>query len=139
MLIQAGGLFLILLVHTFWPWLAGVVLLGLGTALVYPVLLAVVSDVVHPSSRASAVGVYRLWRDSGYAVGGLLAGILADLLGIPWAIGVVAGLTLLSGCLAAAIMRETLASRTLAGSGGNGNTFPVPQKHSISTTTPFPY
>ena len=112
MIVQAAGLFLILLVRTFWPWLAGAVFLGLGTALVYPTLLAAVSDVVHPSWRASAVGVYRLWRDSGYAVGGLLAGILADLLGMPWAIGAVAGLTLLSGCVVAATMRETLVSRT---------------------------
>ncbi|GHO99370.1 MFS transporter [Reticulibacter mediterranei] len=111
MLIQALGLFLIVLVRTFWPWLAGAVLLGVGTAFVYPTLLAAVSDVVHPSYRASAVGVYRLWRDSGYAVGGLLAGILADLLGIPWAIGVVGFLTLLSGLIGAIFLRETLASR----------------------------
>ncbi len=114
MVIQAGGLVLIVLVHTFWPWLLGAVLLGMGTALVYPTLLAAVGDVVHPSYRASAIGVYRLWRDSGYAVGGLLAGVLADLLGIPWAIGVVAGLTLLSGCVAAATMRETLTPRVHA-------------------------
>jgi MFS family permease len=109
MLIQAIGLFLIVLVHTFWPWLAGVVLLGVGTAFVYPTLLAAVSDVVHPGYRASAVGVYRLWRDSGYAVGGLLAGVLADLLGIPWAISVVGFLTLLSGLVGAIFLRETLA------------------------------
>lgn len=113
MLIQAGALFLILQAHTFWPWLVGAVLLGMGTALVYPTLLAAVSDVVHPSYRASAIGVYRLWRDSGYAVGGLLAGILADMLGISWAIGTVAGLTLLSGCVAAVTMRETLGNRSL--------------------------
>ena len=70
MWIQAGALFLILLSHTFWLWLVGAILLGLGTALVYPTLLAAVSDVAHPTWRASAVGVYRLWRDSGYAVGG---------------------------------------------------------------------
>lgn len=114
MVIQAGGLLLIVLVHTFWPWLLGAVLLGIGTALVYPTLLAAVGDVVHPSYRASAIGVYRLWRDSGYAVGGLLAGVLADLFGIPWAIGVIAGLTLLSGCVAVATMRETLTPRVHA-------------------------
>ena len=108
MLVQAGGLFLILLVHTFWPWLVGAILLGLGTALVYPTLLAAIGDVAHPSWRGSAVGVYRLWRDSGYAIGGLLAGILADLLNIPWAIGVVGALTLLSGVIVALQMRETL-------------------------------
>lgn len=106
--VQAGGLFVILLVHSFWLWLVGVVLLGLGTALVYPTLLAAIGDVAHPSWRGSAVGVYRLWRDSGYAVGGLLAGILADLLGIPWAIGVVGVLTLFSGIIVAFQMRETL-------------------------------
>lgn len=108
MVVQAAGLFLMVLVRTFWPWLAGAILLGMGTALVYPTLLAAVSDVVHPSYRASAVGVYRLWRDSGYAVGALLAGVIADLLGIPWAIGVVGGLTLLSGGLVALTMRETV-------------------------------
>jgi MFS family permease len=108
MLVQAGGLGLIMLVHTFWPWLAGAILLGVGTALVYPALLAAVSDVVHPSYRATAVGVYRLWRDSGYAVGALLAGIIADLFSIPWAIGVVGALTFLSGGIVAALMRETL-------------------------------
>ncbi|GLV56842.1 MFS transporter [Dictyobacter sp. S3.2.2.5] len=111
MLIQALGLMLIMLVHTFWPWFFGAVLLGVGTAFVYPTLLAAVSDVVHPSYRATSVGVYRLWRDSGYAVGGLLAGALADLLGIPWAIGVVGVLTCLSGLVAAVFLRETLIRR----------------------------
>ena len=81
---------------------------GLGTALVYPTLLAAVSDVVHPSWRASAVGVYRLWRDSGYAIGALLAGVLADLFGVSWAIGVIAALTALSGVVAQVVMAETL-------------------------------
>lgn len=112
MLLQAGGLFLMVLTRTFWPWLAGSLLLGVGTALVYPTLLAAVGDVVHPSYRASAVGVYRLWRDGGYALGALLAGMIADLLGIPWAIGVVGGLTALSGVLVAWTMRETLARWT---------------------------
>jgi MFS family permease len=108
MWMQAGGLLLILLWHTFWLWLVGAILLGLGTALVYPTLLAAVSDVAHPAWRASAVGVYRLWRDSGYAIGALLAGIIADLLGVPWAIGVVGALTFLSGVIVAMVMRETL-------------------------------
>jgi MFS family permease len=111
MWVQAGGLFLILAVQSFWLWLMGAVLLGVGTAMVYPTLLAAVSDVAHPSWRASAVGVYRLWRDSGYAVGALLAGVIADLLGIPWAIGVVGALTFLSGVLVAGLMRETLAAK----------------------------
>jgi len=108
MWVQAAGLLLILLGHPFWLWLAGAILLGIGTALVYPTLLAAVSDVAHPSWRASAVGVYRLWRDSGYAIGALLAGIIADLLSIPWAIGVVGVLTFLSGVIVAMVMRETL-------------------------------
>src|SRR6476646_1698661 len=66
----------------FCSWLSGVVLLGLGTGLVYPTLLAAIGDVVHPGWRASAVGVYRLWRDLGYAVGALLSGIIADLFGV---------------------------------------------------------
>jgi MFS family permease len=106
--VQAGGLALMLLLRGFWPWLVGAVLLGAGTALVYPTLLAAVGDVVPPDWRASAVGVYRLWRDSGYALGGLLAGLLADLLSIPWAIGLVALLTFLSGWVVALLMRETL-------------------------------
>ncbi|HEY1348193.1 MAG TPA: MFS transporter [Ktedonobacteraceae bacterium] len=108
MLLQAGGLGLIVLAHTFWPWFVGAVVLGVGTALVYPTLLAAVGDVVHPSYRATAVGVYRLWRDSGYAVGGILAGVVADLFGIAWAIGVVGVLTFLSGLVAAVFLQETL-------------------------------
>ena len=84
------------------------VLLGLGTALVYPTLIAAVSDVAHPEWRASAVGVYRLWRDSGYAVGALLAGLLADLFGAAWAIAAVGLLTFASGALVAWRMYETL-------------------------------
>lgn len=83
-------------------------LLGVGTALVYPTLLAAVSDVAHPSWRASSVGVYRLWRDSGYAVGALLAGGLADLFGVPWAIVGIGLLTFLSGSVALVRMQETL-------------------------------
>jgi MFS family permease len=110
MWVQAGGLLLLLVVHAFWLWQFGAALLGIGTALVYPTLLAAVSDVAHPSWRATAVGVYRLWRDSGYAVGALLSGIIADLLGIPWAIGVVGSLTALSGIVVAICMRETTAT-----------------------------
>jgi MFS family permease len=111
MVVQAGGIFLIMLTSGFWPWAGGAALLGLGTALVYPTLLAVVGDVAHPSWRASAVGVYRLWRDGGYAVGALLAGLLADALGLSWAIGAVGGLTLLSGIIVALVMYETLPAR----------------------------
>ena len=86
-------------------------LLGLGTALVYPTLLAAISDVAHPDWRASAVGVYRLWRDGGYAIGALIAGVVADLLGVPWAIGGIAALTFVSGFLVLTHMYETLPGR----------------------------
>jgi MFS family permease len=111
MVVQALGIFLIMLTRGFWPWAGGAALLGLGTALVYPTLLAAIGDVAHPTWRASAVGVYRLWRDGGYAVGALLAGVLADTLGLSWAIGAVGGLTLLSGIIVAVVMYETLPAR----------------------------
>jgi MFS family permease len=92
-------------------WLGGSLLLGLGTALVYPTLLAAVSDVAHPQWRASAVGTYRLWRDGGYAVGALLAGALADAFDIPVAMAAIGGLTFLSGVIVAAVMYETLPAK----------------------------
>jgi MFS family permease len=107
MLIQGFSIWLILATHTFRWWLTGSVFLGLGTALVYPALLAVVSDAAAPSWRARSLGVYRFWRDLGYAIGALLAGVIADLIGIGWAIGVVGGLTLLSGLITAMVMVET--------------------------------
>jgi MFS family permease len=108
MLVQGVALIAIALVHGFWPWVGAAALLGAGTAMVYPTLLASIGDVAHPRWRGSAVGVYRLWRDSGYAVGALLAGALADLLGMNWAIGAVAALTMLSGIQVAWRMPETL-------------------------------
>ena len=108
MWVQAVGIGMIAATASFSPWMAGTVLLGVGTAMVYPTLLAAIGDVAHPSWRASAVGVYRLWRDAGYAFGALLAGIVADLLGIPWAIAVIAGLTFASGTIVALRMSETL-------------------------------
>ena len=110
MLVQGGALAAIALVRGFWPWVGGTALLGVGTAMVYPTLLAAVGDVAHPRWRASAVGVYRLWRDGGYAVGALLAGALADLYGMPWSIGSVALLTVASGLLVVVRMPETLRS-----------------------------
>jgi MFS family permease len=86
----------------------GSVLLGLGTAMVYPTLLAAVSDAAHPTWRASAVGVYRLWRDLGYALGALLAGAWADAFGVSAALWLVAALTFLSGTVAAARMNESV-------------------------------
>jgi MFS family permease len=110
MWMQAAGIVLVLLGNGFSVWAAAMLLLGLGTALVYPTLLAAISDVAHPDWRASAVGVYRLWRDSGYAVGALLAGVVADLLGAPWAIGAIAALTFASGIVVLVRMYETLPS-----------------------------
>jgi len=92
-------------------WIAGAALQGLGTAMVYPVLLAAIGDVAHPRWRATSMGVYRLWRDLGYAVGALLSGILADLLGMAVAIHVIAALTPLSGVVTAFRMYETLPAK----------------------------
>ena len=108
MWVQAASIGLFVIGQSFWVWLTGAVLLGLGTALVYPTLLAAISDVAHPEWRASAVGVYRLWRDGGYAIGALVAGLLADAFNIPVAIAAVGGLTFLSGAIVAGVMRETL-------------------------------
>ena len=108
MLVQGAALTAIALAHGFWHWVWAAALLGAGTALVYPTLLASIGDVAHPRWRGSAVGVYRLWRDSGYAVGALLAGVLADLLGMSWAIAAVAALTFMSGLQVAWRMPETL-------------------------------
>src|SRR5262245_17812282 len=107
MAVQAAGIWLILATHTFSWWLGASILLGVGTAMVYPALLAVVSDAAAPSWRARSLGVYRFWRDMGYAIGALLAGVIADLIGLGWAIGVVGGLTLLSGMITAVVMVET--------------------------------
>jgi predicted MFS family arabinose efflux permease len=104
---QAVALGLIATVTTFWPWALGAVLLGAGTAMVYPTLLAAIGDVAHPMWRASSVGVYRLWRDGGFAVGALLAGVLADALGLTSAIWTVAALTGVSGAVVAVRMYET--------------------------------
>lgn len=108
MWLQAVGIAVTALTVDFRGFGLGAVLLGIGTAMVYPTLLATIGDVAHPAWRASAVGVYRLWRDLGYAVGALLAGITADLFGLASALWLVAGLTLLSGIIAAVRMSETL-------------------------------
>jgi MFS family permease len=112
MLLQAAALALIAVADGFATWAASAVLLGGGTAMVYPTLLAAISDVAHPAWRARAIGVYRLWRDGGFAVGALLAGIVADLAGIRAAIWVVAALTAASGLLAWARMYETHPARS---------------------------
>ena len=112
MLVQAVGIFTIVAGGGFGVWAVAMLLLGAGTALVYPTLLAAVSDVARPSWRGSAVGVYRLWRDGGYAVGAVLAGVLADLFSLGWAIGATGILTLASGLISALVMRETLRTPT---------------------------
>jgi MFS family permease len=108
--VQGAALLMMALLPGFLPWTAAAVMLGLGTAMVYPTLLAAIGDVAHPSWRAWAVGVYRLWRDLGYAAGAVLAGVLADALGMGAAIGVIGLLTMASGLLVAVRMPETLPS-----------------------------
>ena len=107
MWVQAVAIGLIASGEEFAMWAWAMALLGVGTALVYPTLLAAVGDVAHPRWRASAVGVYRMWRDTGFAVGALLAGIIADVIDPPAAIWTVAFLTAASGTLVAVRMRET--------------------------------
>lgn len=111
MSLQAVGIAITAAQSSFAGFAAGGVLLGLGTAMVYPTLLAAIGDVAHPSWRASAVGVYRLWRDLGYAAGALVAGVVADALGLRAAVWAVAAITLASGLLAALRMTETLPAR----------------------------
>jgi MFS family permease len=115
MWVQALGIWVIVAGVSMGAWLGGAVLLGLGTALVYPTLLATISDVAHPEWRASSVGIYRLWRDGGYAVGALMAGLLADTLGLAVAIAAIGGLTFVSGVVVAGVMVETLPARRRAG------------------------
>lgn len=111
MWIQAAGIAVVALADAFAGFAAGAVLLGVGTAMVYPTLLAAIGDVAHPAWRASAVGVYRLWRDLGYAIGALLAGVIADAYGLEAAIWFVAALTFVSGAVSAKRMTETLPVR----------------------------
>jgi len=112
MLVQAVALAVIAAVSSFALWAAAAVLLGIGTAMVYPTLLASIGDVAHPAWRARAVGVYRLWRDGGFAIGAVLAGVIADLWGVRAAVGVVAAVTALSGLVVALRMYETHPRRT---------------------------
>jgi MFS family permease len=127
MWLQAGALFMTAFTREFGWWLVASLLLGLGTAMVYPSLIAAVSDASHPSWRARSLSVYRFWRDLGYAIGALSAGIIADLFGLAWAIGAVAALTFLSGVIVAALMRERSAGPT-----GHAPV-PQPERESLST------
>jgi MFS family permease len=107
MLLQAVALALVAVADEFALWALAAALLGAGTAMVYPTLLAAVGDVAHPAWRARSVGVYRLWRDGGFAVGALLAGLVADAFGVRAAVWVVAALTAVSGMVVAVRMYET--------------------------------
>jgi MFS family permease len=131
MWVQSLGIAMIALSAGFAGFAGGAVLLGAGTAMVYPTLLAAIGDVAHPSWRASSVGVYRLWRDLGYALGAILAGVVADAVGLGAAMAVIAGLTFLSGTIVGVRMSEThrAAARPAAspptGAGGSRSTAPA--------------
>ncbi|CAG7632352.1 MFS transporter [Rhodococcus opacus] len=107
MTLQAAALALIAASHGFLGWATGTVLLGAGTAMVYPTLLAVIGDVAHPAWRGRAVGIYRVWRDSGYAVGAIAGGIVADLMGMHAAVWVAASVSAASALAVAVRMYET--------------------------------
>jgi MFS family permease len=108
MWVQAAALFLTAVTRDFAWWFVASILLGVGTAMVYPTLIAAVSDASHPSWRARSLSVYRFWRDMGYAIGALAAGIIADVFGAAWAIATIGALTLVSGAVVAIVMREQL-------------------------------
>ena len=121
MWLQAVALALIALGESFPVWAVAAMLLGAGTAMVYPTLLASIGDVAHPAWRARSIGVYRLWRDGGFAVGALLAGLVADAYGVRAAVWVVAALTAASGLVVAVRMYETHTPRP-AGRPTSGDT-----------------
>ena len=107
MLTQASALVVIATANSFAPWATGTILLGAGTSMVYPTLLAAIGDVAHPAWRGRAVGIYRVWRDLGYAVGALMGGVVADLWGLRAAVWVAAAITLASALVVAVRMYET--------------------------------
>ena len=107
MTLQAAALAVIALADTFPGWAAGTVLLGAGTAMVYPTLLAAIGDVAEPAWRGRAVGIYRLWRDLGYAFGAVIGGVVADLAGLHAAVWAAAALSAIAGLIVAARMYET--------------------------------
>jgi MFS family permease len=112
--IQGAAIAAIAATSGFWPWLGAAVVLGLGTAMVYPTLLAAVADVADPAWRGSALGVYRMWRDLGFAAGAIFAGVVADRVGMSGAIVAVAAITVGSGVVVAARMAETHPRRARA-------------------------
>jgi MFS family permease len=107
MWLQAFSVAAVVFVHDFTGYVLSAIMFGLGTAMVYPTLLASIGDVAHASWRASAVGVYRLWRDLGYAAGAVIAGLVADLLGLRVAVVLIAAITLASGVVVAVRFRES--------------------------------
>jgi MFS family permease len=107
MWVQAAGLFITAGSRRFGLWLLGSILLGIGTAMVYPTLIAAISDASHPVWRARSLSVYRFWRDLGYAIGALIAGVIGDLFGLAWAIAAVGMLTFVSGVIVAGTMKDT--------------------------------
>ncbi|HYO19220.1 MAG TPA: MFS transporter, partial [Dermatophilaceae bacterium] len=117
MWVQAAGIAAVALGTTFTAWAVAAAVIGAGTAMVYPTLLAAVGDVAHPAWRARSVGVYRLWRDSGFAVGALLVGVVADAANLTTAIWVVAAITAASGLIVAIRMYETLGHHAAPGPG----------------------
>ncbi|MBZ9766696.1 MFS transporter [Mesorhizobium sp. CA6] len=117
MWVQAAGLLTTAMTRDFGWWLLASLLLGLGTAMVYPCLIAAVSDASHPSWRARSLSVYRFWRDLGYAIGALSAGLIADFFGFVAAIAAIAALTFLSGAIVAVAMREPRSATVVPTSG----------------------
>jgi MFS family permease len=118
MLTQASALAVIATADTFAPWAIGTILLGAGTSMVYPTLLAAIGDVAHPAWRGRAVGIYRVWRDLGYAVGALTGGVVADLWGLRAAVWMAAAISLASAVVVAVRMYETHHPAATAGSLG---------------------
>ena len=112
MWVQAAGIAMVAVGDSFAVWAAAAAVIGAGTAMVYPTLLAAIGDVAHPAWRARSVGVYRLWRDSGFAVGALLVGVVADATNLVTSIWVVAAITAASGLVVAIRMYETLGHHT---------------------------
>lgn len=111
MILQGIGIWIVLYSNFFFGWIVGMSLLGVGTALVYPTLLAAISDVAHPKWRATSLGVYRFWRDLGFVFGAIGVGYLSDLFGLSIAIQLVAILAVGSGLFVLALMRETKVRR----------------------------
>jgi MFS family permease len=108
MFVQGIGVWIVLLLNSMDGWIAGMISLGIGTALVYPTLLAAISDIAHPKWRATSLGVYRFWRDLGFVVGAIGIGYLADLFGsINIAIQIVAWISIASGVFILFLMKET--------------------------------